>query len=93
MAMPMPKSPEEKQKMEMQKQMMAELEQAQGAEFDRKFIQFNEKAHDMAVNMVSTGSGQLKPSPVKTLTSKMVPILKQHREIAQHLEQRQTARK
>lgn len=91
MQMPMPKSPDEKQKMEMQKQMMAGLEQAQGADFDRQFIQFNIKAQGMAVNMVSMASGQLNPSPVKTLTSKMVPILKQHAEIAQHLEQRLTA--
>ena len=40
MQMPMPKSPDEKQKMDMQKQMMASLEQAQGADFDRQFVQF-----------------------------------------------------
>lgn len=91
MDMPMPKSPDEKQKMDMQKQMMAGLQQAQGADFDRQFIDFNMKAHEMAVNMVSMGSGQLKPSPVKTLTSKMVPILKQHGDISQHLEQREVA--
>ncbi len=91
MEMPMPKSPDEKQKMEMQKQMIAGLEQAQGADFDRQFVEFNVKAHEMAVNMVSMGSGQLKPSPVKTLTSKMVPILKQHGDIAQHLQQREVA--
>ena len=91
MQMQMPKSPEEKQKMDMQKQMMAALEQAQGADFDRLFIQFNIKAHEMAVNMVSLGSQQLKPSPVKTLASKMVPILKQHGQIAQHLQQREVA--
>ncbi|HVH85470.1 MAG TPA: DUF4142 domain-containing protein [Terriglobales bacterium] len=91
MQTPMPNSPDEKQKMDMQKQMMAGLEQAQGADFDRQFIEFNVKAHEMAVNMVSMGSQQLKPSPVKTLASKMVPILKQHGDIAQHLEQRQVA--
>ncbi len=91
MEMPMSKSPDEKQKMEMQQQMMAGLEQAQGADFDRQFIQFNGKAHEMAVDMVSMGSQQLKPSAVKTLASKMVPILKQHGDIAQHLQQRQVA--
>lgn len=88
---PMPKSPQEKQQMEMQKQMMAGLEQAQGADFDRQFIEFDLKSQNTAANTVSMASGQLKPSPVKALTSKMVPILKQHVEIAQHLEQRQTA--
>ncbi len=91
MEMPMPKFPDEKQKMDMQKQMMVGLEQAQGADFDRQFVQFNLKAHEMAVNMVSMGSEQLKPSPVKTLTNKMVPILKQYGDIAQHLEQREVA--
>ncbi len=90
---PMPKSPEEKQKMEMQKQMLADLPSAQGEDFDRKFLDFNEKAYDMAINMVQMGHDQLQPSPVKTLAGKMVPILKQHKELADHLSQRQTAMK
>ncbi len=88
---PMPKSPEEQQQMQMQQQMMGDLENSQGPDFDGKFIQFNIKAHHMAVNMVSMGSNQLKPSPVKDLSGKMVPILKQHQEIAQRLEQRERA--
>lgn len=90
---PMPKSPDEKQQMEMQKQAIADLEQAQGQDFDRKFVAFNSKAHDMAIAMVRKGSDQLKPSPVKKLTSMMIPILEQHNTLAKHLEERQTASK
>jgi putative membrane protein len=93
LAEPMPKTPEEKQKMEMQKQMLSDLEAAQGAEFDRKFIEFNAKAHEEAVNMVRTGSDQLQPSPVKNLTAMMVPVLQQHKDLADHLAQRLTAAK
>ena len=90
---PMPKNDEEKAAMEMQKQAMAELESLSGPEFNRKFVAFNKQAHDMAVQMTTTASQQLKPGPVQMLVSRMVPILQQHDTLAEHLGQRQTASK
>lgn len=90
---PMPKNEQEKSQMEMQKQAIAELESLSGPEFDRKFIAVNKQAHDMAVQMTSTAANQLKPGPVQMLVAKMVPILKQHDTLAEHLGQRETARK
>jgi putative membrane protein len=90
---PMPKTDEEKSQMEMQKQAMAELESLSGPEFDRKFLAINKQAHDMAVQMTTTAAQQLKPGPVQMLVSRMVPILKQHDTLAEHLGQRETAQK
>ena len=90
---PAPKSDQEKSEMEMQKQAMADLQSLSGAEFDRKFVEFNKQAHDMVVQMTSTAAGQLKPGPVQMLVSRVVPILKQHDTLADHLGQRVSARK
>lgn len=81
----MPDTPEEKQSMEMQKHMLSELELLQGADFDRKFIDFSQKAHEMAVSLVQSGLAQLQPSVGKTLTGRMLPILQQHKDLAGNL--------
>ncbi len=90
---PQAKSTDEKQKMAMQQHMISELESAQGADFDQKFLAFNENAHEMAINMVQMGHDQLQPSPVTTLAGRMVPVLRQHKELADHLSRVQTAMK
>ncbi len=90
---PMPKNEQEKSQMETQKQAMAELESLSGPEFDRKFTAFNKEAHDMAVQMTTMASSQLKAGPVQMFVSRMVPILKQHDTLAQHLGKSETARK
>lgn len=87
----MPKNEQEQMQMDMQKQTMAELESLSGAEFDLKFAQFNKQAHDMAVQMTSSAANELKPGPVQMLVSRMVPILKQHDTLAEHLSQQRTA--
>lgn len=90
---PMPKNEQEKSQMEMQKQTMADLESLSGPEFDRKFAEFSKQAHDMAVQMTTMAASQLKAGPVQMLVNRMVPILKQHNTLAEHLGQRESARK
>jgi putative membrane protein len=70
--------PEGQRHIEMLKQAPAELESIDGAKFDSAFIESTDRIHRMLLQILQRGTQQLKPSPVKTLISKEIPILEQH---------------
>ena len=72
------KTPEEQHNIEMLKQALAELESLDGPKFDNTFIESTDDIQRMLRQTLQRGTRQLKPSPVKTLISKEIPILQQH---------------
>jgi len=62
----------------MVRQALVELESLDGPTFDSAFIEFTDDMHRRLLQTLQRGMQQLKPSPVKTLISKEIPILQQH---------------
>jgi putative membrane protein len=81
---PKPSSPEEMQQMKQQMASMEKLKAAQGPEFDRMFLTAMTSAHEMAIKMVEGAEQGVSPD-LGSMLRKMVPILKQHLELARHL--------
>jgi len=79
---PMPKNAEEKEQMNEQLSMMDQLQTLQGREFDQKFLGFMQKGHKMAIKTLCSARGRLPPSPLLSLIETLIPILRQHYEIA-----------
>ena len=87
---PPPQTPADKEDMQKQQMMMQQLQQADGAQFDAVFAKAMVEAHEKAVAMVSEASGQVGDRDLRDTLKKLVPILKQHLEIAQRLSSRVT---
>ena len=84
---PKPSSPEEMQQMKQQMASMEKLKAAQGPEFDRMFLTAMTSAHEMAIKMLEGAEQGVSPD-LGSMLRKMVPILKQHLELAKHLSQK-----
>ncbi|HWK30834.1 MAG TPA: DUF4142 domain-containing protein [Terriglobales bacterium] len=82
---PMPQTPADKEEMLKQLMMMQQLQQAQGSEFDTVFAKSMVQAHEKAIAMVSDASKQVQDADLRDTLTKLVPILKQHLDIAQRL--------
>jgi len=78
LADPKPTTPEEEQRMELVKRGLSQLESLDGPKFDTFFFEFDGEAHRVLLRTLITGNQQLKPSAVKALITKIVPILRQH---------------
>src|SRR5919197_3964192 len=84
---PKPSSPEAMQQMKQQMAAMEKLKSAQGPEFDRMFLTAMTSAHEMAIKMLEGAEQGVSPD-LGSMLRKMVPILKQHLELAQQLSQK-----
>ena len=82
---PKPETPADKEEMQKQQMMMQQLQQADGPQFDAAFSKAMVEAHEKAVAMVTDASGQVSDTDLRKTLKKLVPILKQHLEIAQRL--------
>lgn len=63
-----------------------QLRQLSGPEFDRMFLQMMTQSHEMAVSMLGEALGNLPEGEVRTLVSRLRPILEQHLELAQAIQ-------
>lgn len=63
-----------------------ELRQMSGPEFDRMFLQMMTQSHEMAVSMLGEALGDLPEGEVRTLVSRLRPILEQHLELAEAIQ-------
>lgn len=66
--------------------MMLKLQGLSGKAFDRQFLADMKAGHDQAIAMLTGAQGQLTSAPVRDFVGKLIPILKQHRDLSQHLE-------
>lgn len=83
---PNPTTPEEKQQAQEEKQMMEKLQMAQGGEFDTAFLKAMEKGHTKAIETLTQAHEKLQDPQVRGLVAKLIPILKQHLQLARNLE-------
>jgi putative membrane protein len=82
---PTPASPMEQEEMQKQMAAMDHLKQLQGPAFDQAFTSAMIADHDKAINMLRGAAQKTGDPDVKKLLESMVPILEQHRAIAQQL--------
>lgn len=64
---------------------MRDLREAQGAEFDREYMDKMESTHNEAVTLFEDSAEDLEDAEVKAFASKTLPKLRQHHERAQQL--------
>jgi putative membrane protein len=84
---PTPKNAEEEQEMKEQAATLDRLPTLQGREFDQSFLEFMHKGHKSAIKMLCSARGKLAPStPLPALIETLIPILRQHYQIAIELE-------
>ena len=88
---PKAETPAEKEDMQRQQALMQQLQQAEGHEFDVAFAKAMVAGHEKAVAMVVDASNQVSDADLRGTLKKLVPILKQHLEIAQRLAHSTTA--
>lgn len=88
---PKAETPADKEDMQKQQMMMQQLQQAEGQQFDAAFAKAMVDAHEKAVAMVSEASNQVSDADLRNTLKKLVPVLKQHLEIAQRLSRSATA--
>jgi len=65
---------------------MTRLQGLSGRAFDRQFMADMKAGHDQAIAMLKASRGQLVNPSVRDFVGKLIPILNQHRDLAQHLE-------
>ena len=77
----------ETERAEMQKQMatMKKLETLTGAAFDREFATAMAGTHEMAIATRQSAGPMISDPDLRSLIGKMLPILEQHRKLAQDL--------
>lgn len=68
-------------------QMLDQLQQASGSDFDTLYIDMNVQAHEQAVGLFQGYSQKGKTGPVKTFATKTLPTLKQHLQMVQKMNQ------
>ncbi|MDQ6801527.1 MAG: DUF4142 domain-containing protein [Acidobacteriota bacterium] len=72
-------------KMQQMMQKQQQLQQMSGAAFDAMFLQMMIEGHDTAISNLENALGKLPAGEVRDLVSKVVPILRQHLELAKLL--------
>lgn len=82
---PSPDTPAEKEQAEKQQQMMQKLQSADPAAFDREFTAAMIQAHQQAIKMLEEARGKVTAGDLRDLLQDLVPILRQHLDIAQEL--------
>jgi putative membrane protein len=73
-----------KQSMQHNKEMMGQMKEMKGAEFDQKFLTMMSQGHQQALDFLS----QAKATPdtaVRTLVAHLQPTIEQHKKMADHL--------
>src|SRR5262249_52817991 len=84
---PTPKNAEEKEEMKEQADTMEQLQTLEGREFDHKLLEFLHKGHKSAIRLRCAARGKLPPSsPLPSVFEALIPILRQHYQIAIELE-------
>lgn len=82
---PVPATPAEQADMQAQMAATDRLKTLSGAEFDRVFTSGMIADHEKAIGMLRSAAQQANDPDVRKLLEGMVPILEQHRDIAQQL--------
>lgn len=85
--LPLPRLPGDQAKMMQLKQKAGQLQNMQGAQLDRMFLPMMVQAHTVAITTLDQALSMLDDAAVSTLIKRVVPILGQHRSLAQHLQQ------
>ncbi len=88
---PQPQNAQQQQQMQNTMATMQRLQTLKGNAFDMQFLQFMQKGHDNAIQMLAQKEKMLPPSGLKSMIKDMIPILTQHYEIAVNLKIRDTA--
>jgi putative membrane protein len=61
------------------------LRKLRGAEFDRKFLATMFEEHERGLSEVRDAYGRVRHTEVRSLLGKLIPVLEQHRDLAQKL--------
>lgn len=79
--------------MHMMQQTMTKLQSASGAQFDQAYIMAMVKGHQKAIHTLEKvqSENKVKNPQVMNLVNKLLPILKQHLMLAQHLQNRRAS--
>lgn len=86
---PQPRNDEEMRAAEEDHRMMDELEHAHGEHFDRLFSHMMDVDHTRVIHMLENMSDQIHSPEVRRLIDHTLPVLHQHRDWAQRIEQRE----
>ncbi len=74
-----------------EKALERKLKSAQGAEFDRLFLQETSAEHDKLISKLQQDKQDTSDEELETLIEKVIPVLEQHRELAQILMKKEQA--
>ena len=88
---PKPQTKQERQFQQSQMKIVDKLKAVQGPEFDQIYLNAMVQGHTHAIDTLDDVAGRLNDENVRSLVEKLIPILKQHRELARHLEAPQKA--
>lgn len=83
-----PQTKEEKQHAKKQKETMQKLQELKGEAFDPVFLKAMVDGHKHAIETLTKAQKKLDQPEVKELVGKLIPILKQHLELAENLQAR-----
>jgi predicted outer membrane protein len=86
-----PNTSEERKNAREEVTILNRLKTAWGRDFDIEFLQYMEKGHTKVVDMLEAARITLGVQTVRDLVVKLIPILRQHHDLAVHLEQRNNA--
>lgn len=84
--LPSPKKLPAASKLQAVRQAMGQLGQEKGVQFDRSFLKVVVRSQEMAIKMLQGAQKQLPEGEARALVSRVVPILEQHVELAQEME-------
>jgi putative membrane protein len=79
---PEPVTVEEQAQAAQQQAMLEKLRTLQGPEFDRAFLDAMTMGHDQAIERIQATRAALEDRRLERLAAKLVPILREHRELA-----------
>jgi putative membrane protein len=69
--------------MKIDKNKMDELKKMSGAEFDRAFATVMANDHKHMISLLKDGKGDLRSEDLKTLVDNTLPVLEQHKDMAE----------
>jgi putative membrane protein len=72
----------DKEQAKVDKNKMDQLKTLNGAEFDKTFAQVMSNDHQHMISMLKDGKGDLKSDDLKTLVDNTLPVLQQHKDMA-----------
>jgi predicted outer membrane protein len=74
-----------------EKELERKLKAAQGADFDRLFLKETSAEHDKLIRQLQQDKQNTSDEELETLIDKLIPVLEQHRELAQILMKKEQA--